>query len=358
MPKKLEPKNYDFLWRIKNYTYFDNSLRMTRNFVTRDFLIVNKGDEYILYVSKPEKKRLSKLGLSFFKNRFATYAKEVERATRKKNIFKLPVKKLSTLTNNQLCIRFSKTLRSVFHVKSLYYYTEYFLFDDIEKKITNAPKQNQGLIKKVEKMRKLKFELRKLVNRATFKDKNYLFKEYLAEIKQRLGLKDIFMYSYKEIISMLKGGRVREKNRTNYVLGKFNNWKLITGKKAARIFDRFSEYESRNSEVRGQIANKGYYEGIVKIINFDHNSDIEKESLRFEEGAVLVTGSTIPQMMVAVMRAGAIVTEEGGIASHAALVSRELNKPCIIGTRIATKVLKNGDLVKVDANKGTVTKLI
>ncbi len=46
--------------------------------------------------------------------------------------------------------------------------------------------------------------------------------------------------------------------------------------------------------------------------------------------------------------------DEGGITCHAAIVSRELKKPCIIGTRIATKVLKDGDLVEVDANKGIV----
>ena len=52
--------------------------------------------------------------------------------------------------------------------------------------------------------------------------------------------------------------------------------------------------------------------------------------------------------------AGAIVTNQGGITSHAAIVSRELNIPCIIGTKIATKVLRDGDLVEVDANKGVV----
>ena len=52
--------------------------------------------------------------------------------------------------------------------------------------------------------------------------------------------------------------------------------------------------------------------------------------------------------------AAAIITEPGGITSHAAIVSRELGVPCIIGTKIATKVLKDGDLVEVDADKGIV----
>ncbi len=73
-----------------------------------------------------------------------------------------------------------------------------------------------------------------------------------------------------------------------------------------------------------------------------------------KKGDILVTGSTGPEMILACKKAGAIITEEGGITSHAALVSREFRIPCIIGTKIATKVLKDGDLVEVDAERGIV----
>jgi pyruvate,water dikinase len=53
-------------------------------------------------------------------------------------------------------------------------------------------------------------------------------------------------------------------------------------------------------------------------------------------------------------KAGAIITDIGGITSHAAIVSREMKKPCIIATKIATQVLKDGDLVEVDADNGVV----
>ena len=51
-----------------------------------------------------------------------------------------------------------------------------------------------------------------------------------------------------------------------------------------------------------------------------------------------------------------LVTDEGGITSHAAIVSRELKKPCIIGTKVATKVFRDGDIVEVDANTGIISK--
>ena len=60
------------------------------------------------------------------------------------------------------------------------------------------------------------------------------------------------------------------------------------------------------------------------------------------------------QLLPALKNAGAIVTDEGGITSHAAIIARELKIPAIIGTKIATKVLHDGDLVEVDANNGIV----
>ena len=78
------------------------------------------------------------------------------------------------------------------------------------------------------------------------------------------------------------------------------------------------------------------------------------ESASFQDGSVLVTGMTRPEFVPLMKRASAIITDEGGITCHAAIVSRELKKPCIIGTKIATQVLKDGDLVEVDADNGVV----
>jgi pyruvate,water dikinase len=63
---------------------------------------------------------------------------------------------------------------------------------------------------------------------------------------------------------------------------------------------------------------------------------------------------TTPDFMPAMERARAFVTDEGGITCHAGIVARELKKPCIIGTKIATQVLKDGDMVEVDADNGII----
>lgn len=63
---------------------------------------------------------------------------------------------------------------------------------------------------------------------------------------------------------------------------------------------------------------------------------------------------TTPDFVPAMKKAAAVITDEGGITCHAAIMSRELGIPCVIGTKIATKVLRDGDLVEVDAEKGVV----
>ncbi len=77
----------------------------------------------------------------------------------------------------------------------------------------------------------------------------------------------------------------------------------------------------------------------------------------FKEGEILVSPMTVPDFVPAMRKAAAIVTDEGGITCHAAIVARELGKPCVIGTKHATKVFRDGDLVEVDSEKGVVRKM-
>ncbi len=104
-------------------------------------------------------------------------------------------------------------------------------------------------------------------------------------------------------------------------------------------------------EIRGDTANPGRAEGPVKIVF--GVSDISK----IDKGDILVTTMTRPEMIVALEKAAAFVTDQGGRLCHAAIVSREMNKPCIIGTEVATKVLKDGQRVQVDADQGVVRLL-
>lgn len=108
-----------------------------------------------------------------------------------------------------------------------------------------------------------------------------------------------------------------------------------------------------SAPVKGMVAVRGRASGRVRIV-----SKRNPESFKnFIEGEVLVALSTSPQFVPLMKKAVAIVTSEGGLASHAAIVAREIKKPCIVGTKTVTKILKDGDLVEVDADKGIVIKI-
>lgn len=108
---------------------------------------------------------------------------------------------------------------------------------------------------------------------------------------------------------------------------------------------------SKTKMVEGKSAYPGIIKGKVFVFNWG-SKDFNKQIANMPEGAVLVAGQTRPSLMPAIRKASAIVTDEGGITSHAAIVSRELKIPCVIGTEYATKIFKTGDLVEVNANKG------
>ncbi len=101
----------------------------------------------------------------------------------------------------------------------------------------------------------------------------------------------------------------------------------------------------------GKSASPGLVRGRVRVIRATH------EMAAFVDGEILVTNQTTPEFVPIMRKAAAIVTEQGGITSHAAVISRELGIPCVIGTTIATRVLKDGDLVEVDATNGLVRKV-
>lgn len=105
------------------------------------------------------------------------------------------------------------------------------------------------------------------------------------------------------------------------------------------------------TDIRGTCVSPGKAEGIVKLILC--SEDVSK----MNKGDILVSSMTRPEVVSAMEKAAAIVTDEGGMTSHAAIVSRELGIPCVVGTKIATKLFKDGEYVQVNADHGVVKKL-
>ena len=190
----------------------------------------------------------------------------------------------------------------------------------------------------------------------------YAIKLSLLELGKRWNISDIEYATLPEIYEFTKTGKLnREEMKRRKELGYVaiileGNALLFTGEKALPYLEKIKENILKTSEIHGKCANPGKITGKVRIISFA--SDIYHQEINsFQKGEILVTGMTRPQIAHLCHKASAIITDEGGITSHASIISREYNIPCVIATHNATKILKTGDIVEVDATKGTVKKI-
>ncbi|MDZ7798242.1 MAG: PEP-utilizing enzyme [Patescibacteria group bacterium] len=194
---------------------------------------------------------------------------------------------------------------------------------------------------------------------------HYCFSIFYDEISKRTGLTktDIQFLWDNELEKLLKSDNnisrpyIQKKRKFCAAFALLKSLKMKeyyigheASKKREFVFKNSNQILEKISQniIKGTIASTGVVTGKVKIIN-----NI-KEVKKVKKGDILVTGMTSPKYMSAIYNSNAIITDDGGLTCHAAIIARELKKPCIIGTKTATRVLKDGDLVEVDANNGIV----
>jgi len=185
----------------------------------------------------------------------------------------------------------------------------------------------------------------------------YLWFPFWQEVGKRLSLtaEEATCLIEPELIAALNEGKdfrdLAKRRSKRYALWfKEGKLKVYAGDETKEVEQLITPLKT-SSEITGFAASKGKVTGRVNVIY--HQGEFAK----FKDGDILVTTMTHPEFLLIMKKSAAIVTDEGGITSHAAIVARELGVPCIIGTKIATKVLKDGELVEVDANKGIVRKI-
>ena len=140
---------------------------------------------------------------------------------------------------------------------------------------------------------------------------------------------EVFIVQARPVTTLNKGGKAEDNVETEK--------------------EREAEEESTGKIIiKGETASRGMYFGKVRSIK--DASELNK----IQKGDILVTKMTTPDMVPAMQKAGAIVTDEGGMTCHAAIVSREMGIPCIVGTEHATEILKEGQEITVNATHGIV----
>ena len=185
----------------------------------------------------------------------------------------------------------------------------------------------------------------------------HYFSLFLSEAGRRTGI-DLELAKYtvpSEFPLLLKEGigieELSARKKDCVGLWFKEQFDIILDKNQIQKLDAIAKSESETNtveEIRGLVASAGKIIGKVSIV--ESSEDIHKVN----DGDVLVSIMTRPDYISGMRKAAAFVTDEGGITCHAAIIARELKKPCIIGTKNATQVLHDGDLVEVDADNGVV----
>lgn len=213
-------------------------------------------------------------------------------------------------------------------------------------------------------LEKLKFEGREMLD--AFMGADGVIDNVLNRVSERFSIEPMLIRFFypDEIIKLFSGSNPsleKIQQRKQYFVVTQIDGKIcrIDGGEAKIIVKKFlkfeeSEFEKSRNGLVGSIANKGIVAGravISPMLDIKAAMEVEK---RMQKGDILIVQSTNPALIALCNKAGAIVTDQGGMLSHAAIISRELGIPCIVGTINGTKVFKEGDIIEVDANKGAV----
>ena len=228
----------------------------------------------------------------------------------------------------------------------------------VAERILDIVKNDKVLIDDIEDARGLAYGLTAGVEEAYMSTSKYL--TLLQLVAQRMGIafEDTKYFLSKEIFNTLKNGKSvnlkeLEKRKKGFTMMMLAGQQYVAfgeeGHELSLLIDEeLNKIDNSIMDLRGQIACKGKALGKVRV------ALQPSEAHKLEEGEILVCPMTNPDYVPAMRRSAAIITDEGGLLSHAAIMSSEFNKPCIIGTKIATKLLKTGYFVEVDANTGIV----
>ncbi len=268
------------------------------------------------------------------------------------NDIKKEVEKINSITdkNPTYCLKVITNFYPSYFLAIGFYNCLWRYIGNQESKGKLSKQRVKNIAKERDKIAKLYPEIDKIIKKcATFIGRKNNFK---GELLCYMTWREMRAYLKRGRLSKYKLGELMKRRKKYFYLFVGRGSKEIVETKRDIINRIYKKYFRINKDdinlLEGYPAFPGLTRGIVyKLAD-------KRKVLELPKKFILVAGQTHPKDIVLIKRSSAIITDEGGVLSHAAIVSRELGKPCVIGTKIATQVLRDGDLVEVDANKGVV----
>ncbi len=180
----------------------------------------------------------------------------------------------------------------------------------------------------------------------------------IDEVCKRLGISytELLKLTQPEILDSLEAGKLVFEDftsRDKYTILRLNNeMHHFCGDAHDKIEEvLFGEDFSHIKEIRGNTAYKGVVIGKAKVLMND------RELHKLEKGDIMICNITNPNYDLAFEKIKGLVTDDGGLLCHSAIMAREFKIPCVVGTKIATRVFKDDDLLELDAEKGIIRKI-
>lgn len=183
--------------------------------------------------------------------------------------------------------------------------------------------------------------------------------QLLRQVAKRFGynfddLLNAWFWEVEEIMHGKDYHQILEKRGKCFGVDFYKDYRMLNTRETEHFWQIYAQEKVKDGVIKGLVVSKGTGEiltGRVKIL-------LDPTAIStFKSGEILIAPMTSPEYIFAMKKARAIITDAGGLTSHAAIVSRELGIPCIVGTKVATSILKDGDLIKVDVKKGIVFKI-
>lgn len=353
----INPQKFILTFKANGVTVFVTDVHRDVYKELEALFTIYKGTFKQYFTQKAFNRALGK-GLNFYKNTKAVknYKANLKIHNRTfKKFFRSNIQNQKTISKPKLKKFFSHTMKLCkdYTKMNIEFTDKAFEYQNTNKTIKHNLKLVMGF----------KDEVRAFMNTVLFEASGYTNSLFKILGKQ-FGLEPVILknLTQKELAGLYTNKMVNKAKvlkRQKAFISVWNKNLPIEGQQAKSIIQIFEKAISSTAQIKGQVANKGKARGRVKVISVDYNNlaKTNKEIEKMKKGNILVAETTAPELILACKKAAAIITDLGGLMSHAAIVSRELGIPCIVGTKIATKIFKTGDLVEVDANKGTVKKL-
>lgn len=351
-------EDYVFIYRFKKLPYLISDFLMQAYTKYNPFYCYVNNFWYSYFPKESYEKSLNE-GLENIRDKkwIEKFEKEYNNLVSKAKYFEKELQKKEKL-NKEGIGEFLDYLTSL-----LTYYSplEHFSTD----KAFAESEKDKSLKPSVEKMGQLKFFFREKLNEIALYPES-LLKKYLQKIEMgySVPLEVLYLYSVKEIKQIPEGFNLSESEIQNRsmkyaMIYEENQSTYYSGENADKLIGEIHEEPSSEDMLKGIPANKGKITAKARVLEYTLDDFGKTEGLikSMQKGEILVTETTGPEIMEACNRAVAIVTDEGGLLSHAAIISRELKIPCVVGTKFATSMIKTGDLVEVDGEKGIVKVL-